>query len=34
MEDLSTDFEKASSQDFIIYAFCEGQALEGKWVSF
>jgi hypothetical protein len=33
MEDLSTDFEKAISQDLIIYAFCEGQALE-KWVSF
>jgi surfactin synthase thioesterase subunit len=34
MEDLSTDFEKAISQDLIIYAFCEGQALENKWVSF
>jgi hypothetical protein len=31
MEDLSTDFEKAISQDLIIYAFCEGQALENKW---
>jgi hypothetical protein len=31
MEELSMDFEKAISQDLIIYAFSEGQALEEKW---
>jgi hypothetical protein len=30
MEELSTDFEKAISQDLIIYAFSEGRALEEK----
>jgi hypothetical protein len=34
MEELSTDFEKAISQDLIIYAFSEGRALEEKRVSF
>jgi predicted alpha/beta-fold hydrolase len=34
MEELSMDFENAISQDLIIYAFSEGQALEEKWVSF
>jgi hypothetical protein len=34
MEELSMDFEKAISQDLIIYAFSEGQALDKKWVSF
>ncbi|KAH8947060.1 hypothetical protein BDL97_11G020300 [Sphagnum fallax] len=31
MEELSVDFENAISQDLIIYAFSEGQALEEKW---
>ncbi len=34
MEELSVDFENAISEDLIIYAFSEGQALEEKWVSF
>jgi len=34
MEKLSVDFENAINQNLIIYAFCEGQALEEKWVSF
>jgi surfactin synthase thioesterase subunit len=34
MEELSVDFEKAITQDLIIYAFNEGRPLEEKWVSF